>query len=74
MFSSCYNRIEFYLFSFFLVNNTVWKLKPLKRPARTSRRAGPCAHLNLLVYLRHTFLGVDIEDERSQGLNVAVVD
>lgn len=32
------------------------------------------AHLNLLVYLRHALLRVDVEDERPQGLNVAVVD
>lgn len=50
------------------------RLKPLGRPAKASRRALPCAHLNLLVYLRHTFLRVDVEDERSQGLNVAIVD
>lgn len=34
---------------------------------------GP-THLNFLINLRDTFLRVDIEDERPQGLNVAVVD
>lgn len=34
----------------------------------------PCAHLNLLIDLRHTFLRVDVEDERPQGLNIAIVD
>lgn len=31
-------------------------------------------HLDFLVNLRDTFLRVDIEDERPQGLNIAVVD
>lgn len=31
-------------------------------------------HLHLLIYLRDTFLRVDVEDERPQGLNVAVID
>ena len=31
-------------------------------------------HLNLFINLRHTFLRVDVEDERSQGLNVAIID
>lgn len=31
-------------------------------------------HLDFLINLRDTFLRVDIEDERPQGLNVAVVD
>lgn len=32
------------------------------------------AHLDFLVNLRDTFLRVDIEDERPQGLNIAIVD
>lgn len=31
-------------------------------------------HLDFLINLRDTFLRVDIEDERPQGLNVAVID
>lgn len=33
-----------------------------------------CTHLNLLIDLRHTFLRVDVEDERPQGLDVAIID
>lgn len=32
------------------------------------------SHLNLFIYLRHTFLRIDVEDEHSQGLNVAIID
>lgn len=59
---------------FFSLHYTLCKVKPLDRPAKAGWRARPPAHLNLLINLRHTFLGVDVEDERPQGLNVAVVD
>lgn len=39
-----------------------------------ARRPPGAPHLDLLVYLRHAFLRVDVEDERSQRLDVAVVD
>lgn len=35
---------------------------------------GTHTHLNLLINLRHTILRVDVEDERSQGLNIAIID
>lgn len=31
-------------------------------------------HLNLFINLWHTFLRIDVEDERSQGLNIAIID
>lgn len=58
-----------YFFSLFL---TTFKPNIVKNPGMPRRCTPP--HLNLFVYLWHAFLRVDVEDERSQGLHVAIVD
>lgn len=41
---------------------------------QTDMHEEAATHLNFLVNLRDTILRVDIEDERPQGLNIAVID
>lgn len=60
---------QVFFFSLFL---TTFKPDILKNPGVPRRCTPP--HLNLFVYLWHAFLRVDVEDERSQGLHVAIVD